>query len=144
MKAVINFPVFLMLAIMSVSVTCTCPAKERSEVQILQQEAPQPIVVMAGKSTGTMGVNEILGSGGLSLVSPYDTLFVITSFVLTRVRQGETPVELKNGADGRLTPEMKKLIASTRNGDKLYFEYIKCRARDGSIRSLRALSFVVE
>jgi hypothetical protein len=96
------------------------------------------------KSGGTIAKKELLEASGLSLTSVYDSLFQISSFRLTRIRQGEIPVEESNQSNGELTETMKTIINNSQKGDKIYFEYIKCKASDGTIRSMPALSFLIE
>jgi hypothetical protein len=99
---------------------------------------------IGGRDGGVITRQELISSGRLTITVPYDTLHRISSFRLTRVRTGTAPVELINAHDGGLTEEMKELIRAAVHGDKIYFEYIKCRANDESIRSLHALVFTVE
>jgi hypothetical protein len=96
------------------------------------------------KNGGVISRKELEGATGLTLTAPYDSTFQIVSFVLTRVRKGESPVEVKNENGSNLTVEMKELVSKILPGDKLYFEYINCKSNDGTKLKLAALSFVVE
>lgn len=96
------------------------------------------------KRGGSVSKEELLGSAKLSLISPYDTLFEIASFRITRIRNGESPAEITNENSGEFTEPVKNLIINSVKGDKLYFEYIKCKKRDGTKLSVGALSFILE
>ncbi len=39
---------------------------------------------------------------------------------------------------------MKELIDATLKGDKLYFEYITCTNKEGTVLKLKALAFIIE
>ncbi len=93
---------------------------------------------------GTISKKDFLVADKLILVSPFDTLFQISSFTLTRIREGESPIEAKNYDGCELTDAMRKIINSSEEGDKIFFEYIKGKSNDGAITSLGAMSFIIE
>ena len=115
-------------------------------VNALAQNQQSSFIARVGTmSSGTLDKDELLKYGKLSLIEEEAAAgYRINSFRLTRVRKSEVPVELNNDTDSIFTPEMIELIKNSISGDKLYFEYIKCKGPDGTVRSLRAVSFVIE
>jgi len=99
---------------------------------------------IGNKNFGNISKQELLDANKLSLASQFDSSFQIVSFRITRVRKGENPVEIDNKINGELTVEMVEMIKILKPGDKVYFEYIKCKNSDNQITSLLSLSFVIE
>jgi hypothetical protein len=119
-------------------------AQEISKLRPGNDRAIKSEIMINNKSGGPITQSELLESSGLKLTSAADSLFQISSFRLTRIKQGEDPVEESNKSNGELTDAMKSIIKNTKKGDKIYFEYIKCKGIDGTIRSMPALSFIIE
>ena len=94
------------------------------------------------KKSGKVTKQYLLAANKLTLAAPYDSSFQIISFRMTRVSEG--PIEYKNDINGEFTAMMKDLITHADRGDKFYFEYIKCKGKDGTVISMMALSFVIE
>lgn len=119
-------------------------AQEISKVRPGNNHAINSEIVINNKSGGPITQSELLESSGLKLTPAADSLFQISSFRLTIIKQGEDPIEESNKSNGELTDAMKSIIKNTKKGDKIYFEYIKCKGIDGTIRSMPALSFIIE
>lgn len=109
------------------------------------QDTPLPSGArISNRYTGSISKQELLAAPGLTLSPDYEKNFVISSFRLTRVRKGASPVEINNERNGELTESMRELIESSESGDKIYFEYIKCVGADGTRRSLSAIALQLE
>jgi len=119
-------------------------AQEFSQPKASDTNSLNQPVEIGNKVGGAVTQKELLETAGLQVSPTYDSLFQIASFRLTRVRQGESPVEESNDSDGALTAAMRTLIQNSKKGDKIYFEYIKCKGYDGTMRSMSALSFIIE
>jgi hypothetical protein len=110
-----------------------------------QNPSPEPLpnaAKVGEKKSGKVSKQYLLAANKLTLAAPYDSTFHVTSFRMTRVSEG--PIEYKNDTNGEFTPMMKDLITHADRGDKFYFEYIKCKGKDGTVISMMALSFVIE
>jgi len=134
----------LLFACFIILLTSQLASQDLSLMQTSNEETVLNAARIGHKSGGAIKKEDLLSSAKLSLISPYDTLFQIASFRLTRVRKGQTPIELKNDNGGELTDSMKDLIKNSLQNDKFYFEYIKCKAYDGTKLTIGALSFVIE
>jgi hypothetical protein len=127
-----------------------------SNAQDEKQPGRQPILLVssqeqlaasiAGKTNGEITREELLNSKGLLLENKPESVSGITSFRITMVEKGNVlgPMDLSNLDNGELTSKMREAIKSAPAGSKIYFEYIKCTNKDGSIRSLSPLNFVLK
>lgn len=71
---------------------------------------------------------------------PFELTCSMVEFDVMFVR-GATVIQHKNSGEG-FSDEVKALLCETRRGDKIYFEHIKARGKDG-IRKLNPLSITV-
>jgi len=126
----------IILLIINLLIDANCIAQSK-ETQVTQS------AVVGSKNSGSITISELLDAGKVTLTDKYMNSFAVISFRLTIIQPGENPVELLNNTNGEFTPEMVQLLKKTNPGDKVYFEYIKCKATDGSTLSLAAISFVI-
>ena len=93
-------------------------------------------------------------------VVPYDELTAVTTLVLLdeKTMKTETGIEVSSFAmttdisgikntlktiGGELSKEMKSELLKLKSGDKVYFEYIKGKLSDSTVRALTSMAFQV-
>ncbi len=106
---------------------------------------PDPVPYVAGE-TGASTITKAK-IGGVSTVQArmdnfdFDIKVDVQSYIFS-MALGDVLVEEKiNGK--RLTPQVKDLIKKARRGNKIYFEKIKCKMPDGTIRELPPVSLKI-
>ncbi len=144
MKEKINFnPIKITLSLLFLFInviSAQAQVTKQSSTEITLPDAAR----FSYRSSGVISKQDFLTRNSLTLVEPYDTIFQVASFRLTRIRKGTTPVEVENIKNGELLDSMRALISSSRPGDKFYFEYIKCTDKNGAVLTLKALTFVID
>jgi hypothetical protein len=98
-----------------------------------------PVASVAGVTTGEIGKDALLKADSL-ICSEKNS--IIVSYTLT-VNTNRDLIE-KKGTNSLLTGEMKKIIDKLLPGNKIYFEDIKARFPDGSIRVLSPISLEIK
>jgi len=136
--------VIILMSCTLVLSTTMIAAQEFSSQKMSGKQKNYRFAQIGHKSGGIISINELLSADELRLVPPLDTLFQITTFTLTRTREGATPVEAKSESGGKLSNAMKDIVKHSLTGDIIYFEYINCKGHDGSTRKLGSISFVIE
>jgi gliding motility-associated protein GldM len=109
------------------------------------KRVPDPVAKIANMRGGSIN-KALLGQSAIIPVLEnfdFDLYFVVTSFSMARSGKGRDPVEEKANGN-QLTPAMKTIIGATRTGDKIYFEGIKAKGPDGTIRDLGSVSFTIQ
>ncbi|HNS11905.1 MAG TPA: hypothetical protein PKM97_04775 [Bacteroidia bacterium] len=90
------------------------------------------LVNVGGISEGVISKETLIRAGELRVPKHAEGYYVLASFRLTHVRMMDgTLVEFNPTTDGRLTEEMINEIKQAKNGDKLYFEFIKVKSVEG-------------
>lgn len=107
---------------------------------IAQQAIPAefPKAAIAGKSAGTITIEEIQTAGILT-VNNAD--LKITGFTFA-FKVGEQMISLSSKSD-KITDEMISSIRSINKGDRLHVEKIQATTPDGKIIELQALPFLI-
>ena len=110
------------------------------------KKIPDPVPSVAGKKGGMdIKKSEAQGIGGvLALLEGFDfqANFVVTSYEFGATIKGSYVSATGNGPG--LTPEMKGYLAKVSTGSKIYFENVKAKGPDGTIRNIGTLSLKVK
>ncbi len=95
---------------------------------------------------GKMSKSEICAQPGLKgeydKDFPFNLVCQIISFKVTHVQKDGTVIPLSNSGQ-RFEKQIKALLCASERGDRIYFEHIRARGKDG-VRKLRPLSVVIE
>ena len=97
--------------------------------------------MIAGKSSGTISVKELLDAGKLSAAD--DRCLLITSFRFTAYAKNRNPIEFDSGNDS-LTAPMIRILPTLPAGTKIYFEYIRSKDVRGAQPALAPMSFTLQ
>lgn len=109
------------------------------------KKTPDPIAYIANKRGGTIDKSELLKQEGIKAVIEnfdFDMRFNVISFNVSATIRGFLKEEPSSSAD--FTPEQKAIIEQAPSGGKVYFEDIKAKGPDGSIRSLGTIAFKIK
>lgn len=103
---------------------------------------PDPYAIIGDiKVDGTMSRSQVCAYSGLKGEYEKDFTFELTceiiSFQVMHVQRNGTVIVHQNQGQ-RFEPNIKELLCASRRGDKIYFEKIRARGKDG-IRKLRPL-----
>jgi len=110
------------------------------------KRVPDPVAKVAGQKGGGIAATLLKAAKRVDPVMEnfdFDLKFQITGFVVsTKTKDGFT-ID-KPSTSERITSEQKSLLEGVKKGQKVYFEEIKAKGPDGSIRELGTLMFKVE
>ena len=110
------------------------------------KKIPDPVPSVAGKKSGMdIKKSEAQGIGGvLALLEGFDfqANFVVTSYEFGATIKGS--YVSATGTGPGLTSEMKGYLSKVTTGSKIYFENVKAKGPDGTIRTIGTLSLKVK
>ncbi len=109
------------------------------------KKIPDPIAYIANKRGGTIDKSELLKQEGIKAVFDnfdFDMRFNVISFKVSASIKGFSREATASSAS--FTPEQKAIIEQVKSDDKVYFEDIKAKGPDGSIRSLGSITFKIK
>lgn len=107
---------------------------------------PDPISVVAGRKG-----DDVISKGELAAVSgiipklenfDFDLKFDVISFDLSMNVRGVFVTEQSNS--NRVTPNMQKLLSGVGTGAKVYFENVKAKGPDGTVRKIPGVNLKVK
>lgn len=107
---------------------------------------PDPVAKVGGK-TGNVDVKKIelgaIGGVGAELAGfDFDARFVVTSFELSAVVKGALKSVVCPG--NSLTSEARSILSSAGVGSKIFFENVKAKGPDGSVRNIPGVTLKVK
>lgn len=103
---------------------------------------PDPYATVGGKKGGSIAQATLLAQSFVRAQLDnfvFDLKFPVTGFTVSATIQGFTEEYRSNSAN--ISAQQKGLIRQLKRGNKVYFESIKARAPDGSVRNLGTVSF---
>lgn len=107
---------------------------------------PEPVVNVCGKSGGEVSKELMLAQLGVrAYLENFDIslYYNVISFTVSTANSKGKIIE-KTSNSSRFTPEQKEQISQLKKGQKVYFENIKIRRVDGSIKTLQPLMFRIK
>jgi gliding motility-associated protein GldM len=107
---------------------------------------PDPVAKVGGK-TGNVEVKKVelgqIGGVGAELAGfDFDAKFIVVSFELSAVVKGALKSEVCPG--NSLTPAAKAILSSAGVGSKIFFENVKAKGPDGSVRNIPGVTLKVK
>lgn len=126
------------------TVTAIADGKPAGSMEFRCLPVPDPYATIGGKRGGPINKAELLSASFVKAQLDnfvFDLTFPIVSFSVSVTVGGYTEEVAAQGAI--ITPQQKNLIQQLQKGSKVYFENIKAKAPDGSIRNLGTVSFKI-
>ncbi len=129
-------------ATITVSAKVSGNSRRLGSMQFRCLPVPDPYATVGGKKGGVIAKQSLLAQSFVKAQLDnfvFDLKFPVTSFTVSATIQGFTEEESTRGPV--ITAQQKSIIRQLNRGSKVYFENIKAKAPDGSIRSLGSISF---
>lgn len=126
----------------SVSAEKNGKSENMGTMEFRVKKIPTPIAKISGKSGGAI---KGIALGAASRIQAdlenfdFEVTANVVSYDFVYMNRGNLSTKTVNGF--RLTEDVKAVIKRSRPGDKLFFENIKAKLPDGSVRVLPTLSF---
>ena len=116
--------------------------KSLGAIQFRVKETPNPSAFIAGRNSGLVSKNAVLGEMGLAVKMPewfeFNIVYTITAYDFS-ITVGQFSQD-KHATSGDFTSDIRNLIRSASAGTRLYFTDIKVVGPDGKERNLGSLS----
>ncbi len=109
------------------------------------KRVPDPYPNVGGKRGGVISLQNLLATNHVSAGLGdfvFDLKFPVVSFSLSISSGGF--IENKSSNSSIITAGMKNMLRECESGQKIFFEDIKARSPDGSIRQLGAIAFTIK
>ena len=132
------------LCIVSVSANIDGVTKNFGKAEFRCKNVPNPVAEFAGSKGGKVQKKKLTAAQGIAAKMEnfqFDLKFKVTSFVLSATIKGKVVEQKAKGA--RVTGDMKTLLKALKPGQKVYFEKIKAKGPDGSVRDLGTIAITV-
>ena len=129
----------------TVTATVDGQSKNLGTKQFRVKRVPDPVAKIAGKREGTIAKAELMAQAGIKAELEnfdFDMKFNIVSFRVSSMIRGFAKEANSNSA--AFGGQVKQIIQETPSGSKIYFEDIKAKGPDGSIRSLGTIAFKIK
>lgn len=125
-------------------VTAIADGKPAGTMEFRCLPVPDPYATVGGKRGGPINKAELLSASFVKAQLDnfvFDLTFPVVSFSVSVTVGGYTEDVVAQGAN--ITPQQKNLIQQLQKGSRVYFENIKAKAPDGSIRNLGTVGFKI-
>jgi gliding motility-associated protein GldM len=124
-------------------------SKTMGTMEIRVKRIPDPQARIAGKASGYIPANVLKAQTGVIAALDgfdFDAKFQVISFRMghTPRRGGDYWESTKLATNAYFTDEMKARLNVIKPGDKVFFDDIKARGPDGSVRSLNGITFTIQ
>ncbi len=106
---------------------------------------PDPYPTVGGYKGGGIKKSTLIGQS--TVLAKLDNFVFNLKFPVTYFNVSTTIngfVEEASTRGSRISPEQKKILGKLKRGQKVYFEDVKCKSPDGSIRQLGTISFRIQ
>ena len=123
------------------TVTVICKGKEIQKTTFRVKNVPNPHATIAGRNGGIISKDLLLKQEELRVEMgdfDFDLNFEVTEFTVSAVIKGF--VREFNSKSNQITDNQKNLIKVIKPGQKVYFQDIKCKGPDGTIRDLSPIA----
>lgn len=127
------------------NITVVADGKTMGTVTFRCLPVPDPYATVGGSKGGVIAKQSLLAQNFVKAQLDnfvFDLDFPVTSFTVSATLGAFTEEYSTNGS--QITQQQKNLISQLKPGNKVYFESIKCRAPDGTTRSLGSISFKIQ
>ncbi len=126
----------------SVSAQVQGAARSLGSMKFRVLRIPDPYPVVGGKKGGVVAKSWLIAQTFVKAQLDnfvFDLKFPVVEFTVSATIKGFTEEIKSKGAT--ITPQQKSLIRQLKHGQKVYFENVKAKAPDGSIRQIGSISF---
>lgn len=126
------------------NITVTADGKTMGTKKFRCLPVPDPYPTVGGKKGGVIAKQSLLAQNFVKAQLDnfvFDLSFPVTSFKVSATINGFTEEASTNGQ--QITGQQKGIIQQLGRGTKVYFEDIKARAPDGTIRDIGTISFKI-
>lgn len=104
-----------------------------------------PVAIVGGLKGGKISKSLLLAQPGVKVIIEnfdFDVNYNVIGFSVATMLGGYSQEAISNS--GTLSPEQKVMLEKLNSGDKVYFENIKVKGPDGTVRSLAPVIFEIE
>lgn len=130
----------------SVSAKIEGKPKAMGSMDFRVKKVPDPVAKVAGEKGGNMAASLLKAAKRVDAVMEnfdFALNFTITEFTIsTKTSDGYT-IDKKSTSE-KITSEQKSLLDNVKKGQKIYFEEIKAKGPDGSVRELGTIMFKIQ
>ena len=123
-------------------VTVSRNGKEIQKTTFRVKLIPDPVPEVAGMKGGDIAKQKLLNAKEVVVVMgdfDFDFSFDIVEFSVATILDGFVH-ELKSNSN-KITEKQKEIIAKTSDGTAVYFQEIRCKGPDGTVRNLPVVAF---
>ena len=132
-----------------ISVTAEVDGKQQSQgppIKYRVKKIPDPVAKIGGKTGGLIEKNVLAAQAGIQSALEnfdFDARFSVIGYTMTYSGSGTDLIDLKaNGA--ALSPDMISAIKGLRPKKRVFFENIKAKGPDGTIRDLLPINLTIK
>ncbi len=132
-------------AVISVAAEIDGATKSMGSAKFRVKRVPDPVAKIGGQNGGVIAGNALVAIGKVSAVMEnfdFDLRFEVESFTVSTTVGGFEQEE--KGRGGNFNPKQIQLIRGVKPGRKVYFEDIKAKGPDGSVRNLGSIAFKIQ
>ena len=124
-------------------VTVSSKGREIQKTSFRVKPVPEPAIAVAGKTGGNITKQELLNASGVVVVMDldFDISFDVVEFNVMTLKDGVVYEQKSNS--NTITEKQKEIIAKTSDGSSVYFQDIKCKGPDGTVRNMPAIAFKI-
>ncbi len=123
-------------------------SKQMGAMEIRVKRIPDPQARIGGKASGVMPSNVLKVQTGIVAALDYfdfEAKFVVIGFSMGHTpRRGDYWQSSKVATNAYFTEEMKGRLAVVKPGDKVFFDDIKARGPDGTVRTLNSITLTIQ
>lgn len=126
-------------------VTVSCDGKEIQKTEFRVKRVPDPTALAGGKRGGDIDSQELAKMDRIYVTLEnfdFDLSFEVVGFKMVTMQNGTLTETVSSSS--LITDEQKRILSKCQKGDKLYFQDIKAKGPDGSIRRMQAIAFNVQ
>jgi gliding motility-associated protein GldM len=132
-------------AVINVSAEIDGATKSMGSAKFRVKRVPDPVAKIGGQNGGVIQKNALVAIGKVQAVMEnfdFDLRFDIESYTVSTTVGGFEQEEKGRGAN--FNPKQIDLIRNVKPGRKVYFEDIKAKGPDGTIRNLGSITFKIQ
>ncbi|TKG92815.1 hypothetical protein EYV94_17730 [Puteibacter caeruleilacunae] len=128
----------------SISAKLNGTTKNLTKKEFRVESLPDPVAYVGGVKTGRIQISSLRACQGVIARLenfPFDVKYSVKEYVFSTSLKGQT-IE-RNVRGPRFSADVRRLINQLRKGQKCYFENIKVKAPDGSVRNIGTIALKI-
>ncbi|MBN1927340.1 MAG: hypothetical protein JW798_16010 [Prolixibacteraceae bacterium] len=124
-------------------VTVSSKGREIQKTTFRVKPVPDPVAAVAGNKGGNITKQELLNAKDIVVVTnfDFDVSFDVVEFNVITLIDGFVYEQKSNS--NKITEKQKEIIAKIKDGTPVYFQDIKCKGPDGTVRKMPVVAFRV-